>query len=927
MNETLRQFFQNFLAQEKNKAEISDEYINFLKILWISFNELSKKTKSQRKIYILEQIEKFLTDSSFQEQVKVTQLPAQYEISVSQSFQTPVIKLKEIDLVNFRGFQSNDDGKGRKIEFNEKATLFFSPNGGGKTSLCEALEWSLTGDTSERVKRKIDPAGSYFQNDDRNDPKFDKTKLTLVDDTNTITNPVFDRCFLEKNRIEKFAKLAVQPSSELQEVLGELFGFSEVVDFFKEFGQDLSPTDNEKNRSGRENWRIWLDWSNKKTEQEKYVEDAKKEEEQTVNELNKLIGDKSFDGKKEEIEKAGKKLRAELDAIEKDLSIEFSAQNFQEKIKSFLSKVAQWKKYEKDIAEHAKELDFENLFQAANVIFQSEYEDNKCPLCDTPFEQSGGIFKRAGVVIDPRKKTEKELKKLKKLTYWKNEKEKLEIDLRGSSFRKIRDGWQKIQANLNEDSWKSIAGESEKPYIPILNFIELESKLEQVIKVFIEACEEAFNTDFSNLSDIENAVSDYKKKKEETLKEKPDKERKIQELREEFTKLQDQKNILSAKRQIKKTNDDKLQKILDQANNSDTFKKFLDIYPNFYEALQKFQSSSILKEGVDIDDFVTGYYRALNLYDHDSEKVKIIHFPKSIQEKFCLIYEKDESKTCSALHLLSEGHLRTLGLAALLARATKYGVSVLIFDDAINAIDSDHRDNIAFLLTGEISNEDGKKAFNNKWDIVKEYLKECQFIITTHDRFFDEKIANLFKREQQSRYVLYSGKDGVSFCEKGNPANFEAKIDNFLKPETQDIRSAIFYSRIWLEELMFEIAVNFKKPSNNKQIEFKNVVDKKTRSLKNPELGTIMNSLSSNLKKDGATEDEKKISLILEEIYKEKDGKYVWFFEILNQESHYRRLDHVDVSHAPTSKEVEKIFKIIQEIHNLISVADLSGRI
>ena len=919
MNETLKQFFQNFLAQEKNKKEISEEYVNFLKILWISFNEFSTKTKIQRKIFILEQIENFLTDSSFQEQVKATKLPNQDKIAVSQNSLTPLIKLKEIDLVNFRGFQSNDDGMGRKIEFNEKATLFFSPNGGGKTSLCEALEWSLTGDTTERTKRKIEPAGSYFQNDNRNAPKFDKTKLTLVNDANTIPNPVFDRCFLEKNRIEKFAKLAIQPNSELQEVLGELFGFSEVVDFFKEFGQDLSPTDNEKNSAGRENWQIWLNWSNKKTEQEKSVEVAKKEEEQTINELNKLIGDKNFDEKKKEIEESEKKLHSVLEAIEKDSSIEFSAQDFYEKIKSFLSKVAQWKKYKKDISDHAKELDFESLFQAANIIFQSEYKDNKCPLCDTPFVQSGGIFKRAGVVIDPRKKTEKELKKLKKLTDWKNEKEKLEIDLRGSSFRVIRDDWQKIQKNLTEDIWKSIAGTAEKPSIPTINFVELESKLEQFTKIFIEACELAFNTDFSNLSDIENAISDYKKQKEETLKEKPEKERKILELREEFTKLQDQKNTLSAKQQIKKTNEEKLQKILDQANNSDTFKRLLDIYPNFYEALQKFQSSSILKEGEDIDDFLTGYYRALNLYDHDSEKVKIIHFPKSIQEKFCLIYEKDESKTCSALHLLSEGHLRTLGLAALLARATKYGVSILIFDDAINAIDSDHRDNIAFLLTGEISNEDGQKAFNHKWDLVKEYLKECQFVITTHDRFFDEKIANLFKREQQSRYVLYSGKDGVSFCEKGNPANFEAKIDNFLKPETQDIRSAIFYCRIWLEELMFEVAVNFKKPSNNKQIEFTNIVDKKTRSLKNPELGTIMNSLISNLNKDGTTDDDKKISFILEEIYKEKDGKYIWFFEILNQESHYRRLDHVDVSNAPTSKEVEKIFKKIQEIHYLYS--------
>lgn len=50
MNEekiTLRQFFQNFLAQEKVKENISEEYLNFLKILWFGFNDFASKTKIQ----------------------------------------------------------------------------------------------------------------------------------------------------------------------------------------------------------------------------------------------------------------------------------------------------------------------------------------------------------------------------------------------------------------------------------------------------------------------------------------------------------------------------------------------------------------------------------------------------------------------------------------------------------------------------------------------------------------------------------------------------------------------------------------------------------------------------------------------------------------------------------------------------------------
>jgi len=906
---TLRQFFQNFLAQEKAKENISEEYLNFLKILWQGFDDFAQKTKIQRKIYILEQIEKFLTDATFQKQINEVVLPNQNEVAVSQNSQTPAIKLKEIDLINFRGFQANDDGNGRKIDFNEKTTLFFAPNGGGKTSLCEALEWALTGDTSERTARQANSVGDYFQNTNKSEPNFNKTKLTLIDENIAIPNLIFDRCFLEKNRIEKFAKLAIQPGSKLQEVLGELFGFSDVVDFFKEFGQDLSPTDNEKNRVERENWRIWLDWDNKKTEQDKTVEEAKKEEKIASDELGKLTGDMSFEEKKKEVEEAGKKLRIEIEAIEKNLSTEFSAKDFLNKIKNFNAKIAEWKKYEKSINDNAKKLDFENLFQAASNVFQT-YKDEKCPLCDTPFVQSGGIFKRYGVVLDPRKKTERELKKLKQLTDWKKEKTRLEMELRGINFRTIRDDWQKIEQNLTDDNWKGIAGEKEKSTLPDINFAVLETKLEQEIRIFIEASENAFKCDFSILSDIEKTILEYKKNREEILKAKPDKEVKIQSLREEFTKLQDQYNILSAKQQIKKTNEERLQKIIDQATNSEGFRKLLNVYPAFYDSIQSFQSSSILKEGADIDDFATGFYRALNLYDHDGEKIKNIHFPKSTQETFCIKYEKDESKTCNALHLLSEGHLKTLGLASLLARATKYAVPVLIFDDAINAIDSDHRDNIAFLLSGNFTEESGKEVFGEKWDQVKVYLSGCQFVITSHDRFFDEKIANLFKKEEQKRYVLYSGKAGIDFCEKGNIANYEAKIDSFLKPETQDIRSAIFYCRIWLEEVCLKIAAIHKLKFRDSRI------DERLKQIKQPALEIILGVIKEELKKESCTEEQKKVAKVVEDILNEK-GSFPWFFEVLNQESHNRRFDHIDVSNAPTSQEVEKVYKKIQEIDNL----------
>ncbi len=50
---------------------------------------------------------------------------------------------------------------------------------------------------------------------------------------------------------------------------------------------------------------------------------------------------------------------------------------------------------------------------------------------------------------------------------------------------------------------------------------------------------------------------------------------------------------------------------------------------------------------------------------------------------------------------MSEGHIRCLGLAILVAKNVKLNCPVLIFDDAVNAIDDEHRGGIRDTLFDE----------------------------------------------------------------------------------------------------------------------------------------------------------------------------------------------------------------------------------
>ena len=57
-----------------------------------------------------------------------------------------------------------------------------------------------------------------------------------------------------------------------------------------------------------------------------------------------------------------------------------------------------------------------------------------------------------------------------------------------------------------------------------------------------------------------------------------------------------------------------------------------------------------------------------------------------------------DGSTSEALQVLSEGHIKILGLSILLAKAVHDNLNFIIFDDIVNAIDDDHRNGVADLL-------------------------------------------------------------------------------------------------------------------------------------------------------------------------------------------------------------------------------------
>jgi hypothetical protein len=83
-----------------------------------------------------------------------------------------------------------------------------------------------------------------------------------------------------------------------------------------------------------------------------------------------------------------------------------------------------------------------------------------------------------------------------------------------------------------------------------------------------------------------------------------------------------------------------------------------------------------------------------------------------------------DTKEHDALLILSEGHIKILGLSLLLSKVVNEDLGFIIFDDIVNAIDDEHRDGIAELL------------------LKSPDLKDRQYIITCHGEMFVSKLEH-----------------------------------------------------------------------------------------------------------------------------------------------------------------------------------------
>ena len=117
-------------------------------------------------------------------------------------------------------------------------------------------------------------------------------------------------------------------------------------------------------------------------------------------------------------------------------------------------------------------------------------------------------------------------------------------------------------------------------------------------------------------------------------------------------------------------------------------------YDRFLALLRRYRNQLPGTLMAGLDHIAMNLYNAFNRADLEADKLAALHLPLTGDQKIEISFLGDPLVRRDALHILSEGHIRCLGLAILLAKGQSIQSPLIVFDDAINAIDHDHRSGI-----------------------------------------------------------------------------------------------------------------------------------------------------------------------------------------------------------------------------------------
>ncbi len=652
-------------------------------------------------------------------------------------------RLHHLTVGPFRGFRHPEP-----FDLQKRVVLFYGPNGSGKTSFCEALEYALLGTVEEAEVKRITTA-NYLSN--IHEGRFVSPTLIATDhhgdEVNVVTSyDAYRFCFIEKNRIDSFSRMAARPTAQRAELIAMLFGmekFNEFVGHFNE-SMDNQLTLTTTKQALLEQRRIALEQdqaivdgeaaSLKALDAEELALALTHSENMTYETLKGLMGNAGEPARLQQLNDI-------LNAIQPQI-LNVTQQELQELYEEANNTQGQLDTLTASLQEMANQVSFKDLYTAVRNLQPTE--GTHCPACDTPLEGPNHVLR------DPYEKAAEGLEQLHELAELQNDHIQA-LERVAQASRTLRTKLvmllQFVTDNTEQDTivgrylaglpnvttecwWKDIyeadADDPECALPTLENILDIAQRIEVQDVASRLAIEERQRNiaDRDRLIDFQLLIQTQDNKRQEFAASVVSARQRIEEFEDTNARL-----IVNATQEHADNEHDAPIKV--------AYDRFLVLLRRYNNQLPGTLMAGLNFRAMDL-------YNEFNRNDLDADMLASLHLPLTGEQKIQISFRGNPQARVDALKVLSEGHIRCLGLAILLAKNLSLDCPLMVFDDAINAIDHDHRRGIRETI------------------FESDHFINTQILVTCHSHEFIKDIHQSLPRplRNDAKVFLFRNHDG-----------------------------------------------------------------------------------------------------------------------------------------------------------------------
>lgn len=612
----------------------------------------------------------------------LAQMPVTYNGDARGPETGPALgRLHQLEVGPFRGFMRQET-----FDLSHDITLVYGANGTGKSSFCEALEVAMLGSISEAQVKRVDQR-TYCNNARLRRHVAPMLSARGPDEVEVVQpdESEYRFCFIEKNRLDDFARIAARTPGDQRQLIATLFGVDQFSEFVRGFNpsldQDLMLVGEQASQLGQR--RLLL--ANSEQTIVAYpqkiagVEDLELDLAQRMSPgatyqacVDWLLGTPQQQGRLPYVQE-------QLDAVPPTIH-EVTKARLQAPLEEAYRLQGLWHESSAQLAARAGEVQYAKLYEAVLALAD---EATACPACGT------GL---AAVAQDPFAKARAGLEQLEQLAALQQHEDRLRTQL-NEAVRSLWDEMRRV-VEVASDVCPAELQAAGLPKLPptstgdwLSEWVDGERHAWNGLLRIAEIIER-FDVQARGVHTQRAALAQERVRLDQHRLE-------VERLRTLRTTAEEE---LAAAHQTVAQFDEANRELIQAAAAEEPVvthhQRIKAAYDGFLPEIQSYLAAlpSLLLQG--LGEQARNLYNSFNRGDPPGGLLHALWLPVAENGKIEVEFVGEPGVRYDALIVFSEGHIKCLGLAILLAKNIAQGCPVVIFDDVVNAIDDEHRDGI-----------------------------------------------------------------------------------------------------------------------------------------------------------------------------------------------------------------------------------------